>query len=362
MNIRDFLIEARDNDRWKDLDKNSLYDIGLLALEYYFDTSELIIPDNYYIKFGENANAIMKKYKFRCLPLEFLLLFDFYKDIDGYGSYGYHKLIIMNKIKEKETVIQDVDLWRKVAFLDVIDKNNKFEILDLLLEKGYVSIFFSDLFDYDKYEKNQYVDNVYDMENLPKIKDFNFNFYEYPKNNIDKIEKAIRSGVRIKKVDFAPSELLYDDRILSALVDTGQIDSMVEDNRYDNIKNYSLKKTKIDKTLKLHRFVPLIIKNLEEVNYDYKDFDINRMKNFVIDEDFELISNAYLKYKEDIKNIRFIPEEENKKDEDKNIEELNGRDLIINMLNEGIVTEDDLLEIIVDYRRTDNKVKKLKKS
>ena len=255
-----------------------------------------------------------------------------------YQESEYIIMIIYLKIKNASygELPQDIKLWKKYIEeykTHIPECKNVKDILPLLLDKGCVEIFLGGKLG-SSYSSYLSVDDI----------------------DPEKVANGIRYGSRLTKEDtIIPSELLYDERILSALVDTGQIDVIVEDNRIDNCYSFNTKKKNVDKTLKLHKFVPEIIKNLEEVNYNYKDFDVSRMKNFVLDEDYELINNAYLKYREDIKNIRVVPVEE------KEEENISGRDMIINMLRDGIVTEDDLLEIIVDYRKEEKNIKKFKK-
>ncbi len=342
MNIREFLIDALKNDRWNTITYDNYFDV---ALKYYLKTGEKLFPDDYcnnknkkyfdysyHYQWSDHMQKIREKYRVEDLPLEFIIM----SEKNGcFCLFDYY--VISQKVKDTKVgeLYQDSRLWSVL-----ISKSNNCvcddyeNLFNSILEKGYGGLFLTSIFKRDD--------------------EFNL-FNDYVKNNIGKIAASIRMGVRLKKEDVLPNEFLYDDEILEALVDTGQIDFIRECNTiYDNLK-YDTKKVRFLRLNKLHSFVPRIIEYLESDSLLYENLDLSRLEGFFSQEDYELIEKKYLEYKKRLSARKFIPDASNLNKEDKDLKQK-----ILSYLEEGLITEDGLLEVIIEYRTNKNKKAKKK--
>ena len=342
MNIREFLIDALKNDRWNTITYDNYFDV---ALKYYLKTGEKLFPDDYcnnknkkyfdysyHYQWSDHMQKIREKYRVEDLPLEFIIM----SEKNGcFCLFDYY--VISQKVKDTKVgeLYQDSRLWSVL-----ISKSNNCvcddyeNLFNSILEKGYGGLFLTSIFKRDD--------------------EFN-SFNDYVKNNISKIAASIRMGVRLKKEDVLPNEFLYDDEILEALVDTGQIDFIRECNTiYDNLK-YDTKKVRFLRLNKLHSFVPRIIEYLESDSLLYENLDLSRLEGFFSQEDYELIEKKYLEYKKRLSARKFIPDASNLNKEDKDLKQK-----ILSYLEEGLITEDGLLEVIIEYRTNKNKKAKKK--
>ena len=342
MNIREFLIDALKNDRWNAITYDNYFDV---ALKYYLKTGEKLFPDDYcnnknkkyfdysyHYQWSDHMQKIREKYRVEDLPLEFIIM----SEKNGcFCLFDYY--VISQKVKDTKVgeLYQDSRLWSVL-----ISKSNNCvcddyeNLFNSILEKGYGGLFLTSIFKRDD--------------------EFN-SFNDYVKNNISKIAASIRMGVRLKKEDVLPNEFLYDDEILEALVDTGQIDFIRECNTiYDNLK-YDTKKVRFLRLNKLHSFVPRIIEYLESDSLLYENLDLSRLEGFFSQEDYELIEKKYLEYKKRLSARKFIPDASNLNKEDKDLKQK-----ILSYLEEGLITEDGLLEVIIEYRTNKNKKAKKK--